>query len=287
MPQAAIPLTPVPRVPKGNDDGADLGGRPPFLEVHDAVVTRAGKTILAIDDFALAEGESVALIGPNGSGKSTFIGLVTREVAPLYRERPPVLFRGSARRPLIEIRSAVGIVSATMQDQISVHLPALSVVLGGFFGSLGVPKQFSVSDEQLALGLAALDELGLGEFAERDILTLSSGEARRVLIARALVNTPSILILDEPCTGLDPAGMYAVRETMERLIRRGRSLMLVTHYPEDIPVSLRRLVLLDGGRIRADGPKEELLTDEAMTALFKVPLHVEEHAGIYRLQGIY
>lgn len=262
-------------LPGDKDSIANQAGSvAPLVELHDARVRRAGREILRVEDFTLAEGESVALLGPNGSGKSTFIQLITREVHPLYRDRPPVLFRGNSRATLAEIKLAMGVVSAAMQDQIRVHVAAEDIVAGGLFGSLGVPQRCSVTDEQRTKACKVMDSLGIADLSGRDILTLSTGQARRVLIARALVHNPEVLIFDEPCTGLDPAGMYYVRRTMADLVSEGRSVLLVTHYPEDIPAGIDRLVLMKEGRLVADGAKEDLLTDATMSQLFHVPLEV-------------
>ncbi len=255
----------------------------PLVELRDAHVRRAGKEILAVDEFHLAEGESVALLGPNGSGKSTFIQLITREVHPLHRDEPPVRFRGSDRATLAEIKRAMGVVSSSMQDQIRVHVPAEDIVAGGLFGSLGVPQRRTVSDEQRAQARAAMAELGIAELAGRDIMTLSTGQARRVLIARALVHDPDVLIFDEPCTGLDPAGMYHVRRAMDELARAGRSVLLVTHYPEDIGPQINRVLLMKDGRLVADGPKASLLTGAALSDLFEVPLKTALDGDRYRI----
>ncbi len=255
----------------------------PLVELRDAHVRRAGKEILAVDEFRLAEGESVALLGPNGSGKSTFIQLITREVHPLHRDEPPVRFRGSDRATLAEIKQAMGVVSSSMQDQIRVHVPAEDIVAGGLFGSLGVPQRRTVSDGQRAQARSAMAELGIAELAGRDIMTLSTGQARRVLIARALVHDPDVLIFDEPCTGLDPAGMYHVRRAMDELARAGRSVLLVTHYPEDIGPQIHRVLLMKDGRLVADGPKASLLTGAALSDLFEVPLKTAPAGDRYRI----
>ncbi len=225
----------------------------------------------------------MAILGPNGSGKSTFVGLVTREVFPLYRDVPPVVFRGNERTMLAEVKRILGVVSSTMQNQITVHLPVIDVVVGGLFGALGVPKRFNVGEGERKRALHALDELGIADLAERDVMTLSTGQARRVLIARSLVHDPEVLIFDEPCTGLDPEGMFYVRQAMRKLVAGGRALILVTHYPDDIIPEVSRVLLLKEGRLFADGPKEELLTDETMSALFNVPLHVQCTSGLYSL----
>lgn len=264
---------------------ASVVAPPPLIQLRDACVRRAGRPILSVEEFSLQEGESVALLGPNGSGKSTFIGLITREVHPLHRDEAPVLFRGSSRTPLTDIKTAMGVVSSSMQDQIRVHLTAADIVAGGLFGSLGVPLRREATEGQRAQARATMASLGIADLADRDILTLSTGQARRVLIARALVHDPDILIFDEPCTGLDPAGMYHVRRTMSQLARQGRAVLLVTHYPEDIVPEMQRIVLVKGGLLVADGPKKELLTSNVMSRLFDVPLQVVETHGHYSIVG--
>lgn len=258
---------------------------PALFSIHDADVVRAGKTILHVEDFSLAEGEHVALLGPNGAGKSTFIQLLTREVFPLYRDEPPVRFRGQARPLLGDIKSALGIVSSTMHEQVRVHLPAIEVVCGGLFGTLGLPMHREVAEAEFARAREALDRLHIEALADRDIMTLSTGQVRRVLVARELVRDPSVLVFDEPCTGLDPQGMYHLRETMRTLAAEGRSIILVTHYPEDIIPAIDRVLLVKDSRVFADGPKRELLCDEVMSDLFDVPLTVSEHDGWYSLYG--
>ena len=259
----------------------------PLFKIHDASVVRGGKTILHVGDFTLEEGEHVALLGPNGAGKSTFIQLLTREVMPLWREEPPVLFRGQARPRLDEIRSTLGVVSSTMHEQVRIHLPAVDIVIGGIFGTLGLPMRTEIEGEQRAVALDALDRLGIADVADRDVMTLSTGQVRRVLVARELVRDPSVLVFDEPCTGLDPEGMYHLRDTMRTLAAEGRSVVLVTHYPEDIIPAIGRVLLVRDAELVADGPKSEILRNDVLSELFGVPLAVDEHDGWYALRGVY
>ncbi len=263
------------------------GARAPLFSLRDAHVVRGGRTILSVGSFDLAEGEHVALLGPNGAGKSTFIQLLTREVFPLHRDEPPVRFRGQARPLLADIKQALGIVSATMHDQVRVHLPVLDIVCGGVFGTLGLPNHVEATDGQRRAAMDALGRLGIADLADRDVMTLSTGQVRRVLVARELMSDPKVLIFDEPCTGLDPEGMYHVRRTMGMLAAEGRSVVLVTHYPEDIIPAIDRVLLIKDAEVFADGPKEELLTSKTMSDLFGVPLEVTERNGWYALSGRY
>lgn len=250
---------------------------PPFFELQNAVVQRAGAPILSIESFELAEGEHLALLGPNGSGKSTFVKLITREVLPLHRDEPPVRFRGRDRATLAEVKQSLGVVSSSMQDQVAVHLPSVDVVAGGLFGTLGVPVRAddAAVDDARVRALGAMELLGVDDLASRDIMTLSTGQARRVLIARALAHDPDALVFDEPCTGLDPEGMYYVRSSMRTLAQAGKSIVLVTHYPEDIIPEIKRVVLLKDGLVHADATKESLMNDQVMSDLFDVPLRVQ------------
>ncbi|HEY5540996.1 MAG TPA: ATP-binding cassette domain-containing protein, partial [Coriobacteriia bacterium] len=158
-----------------------------LLELTGATVERDGRAILSVDHFTIAEGEHLAILGPNGSGKSTLVKLLTRDILPLWAEPAPVLFRGEPRIALEDARKLLGVVSADAQEQADVVLPALEVVLGGFFGALGVPLHRTPTTEQRERALAALAELEVAHLAERIMTTLSTGEARRVVFARALV----------------------------------------------------------------------------------------------------
>ena len=172
-----------------------------------------------------------------------------------------------------------------MHEQVRVHLPAEEIVCGGIFGTLGLPMRGEVTDAHRAAALDAMARLGIASLEGRDIMTLSTGQARRVLVARELVRDPSVLVFDEPCTGLDPQGMYQLRETMRALAAEGRSIILVTHYPEDIIPAIDRVLLIKDARVFADGPKGEMLCDDVMSDLFDVPLRVDEHDGWYALAG--
>lgn len=246
----------------------------PLIQLHDAEVRRSGKTILHIGDFSLDQGQSIALLGPNGSGKSTFVKLITREIVPLYRDRAPVLFQGTDRIVLTEVHKQLGIVSSSMQDQMTVHLPAVEIVEGGLFGTLGLPAHITPTEETRQAARRALRRMHIEELADRDILTLSTGQARRVLIARALIHDPRTLIFDEPCTGLDPQGMHQVRAAMSELAAEGKGIVLVTHYLEDIVPEIETVALLKEGRLVSCGSKESLLTDQSISNLFDAPFVV-------------
>ncbi len=256
-----------------------------LLSIRGARVVRDGATILDVEAFDIHAGERLAVLGPNGAGKSTLIGLLTRDVLPLWTDPPPVLFQGESRPELDEVRSLIGVVTSAWQDMVRVHLRVEDVVCGGLFGAVGVPSHRRGRATKVARDAAAgaLERVGIGHLASRDMATLSTGEARRVLIARALVHDPRILVLDEPTAGLDPTAAWQLRATMRSLAAEARTIVLVTHHVEDIVREVERVVLMRQARVVADGPKADLLTSEVLSDLFSVELEVEERDGEYRL----
>lgn len=257
-----------------------------LLELTNARVVRDGRTILAVEHLVIHESERIAILGPNGSGKSTLIGLLTRDVRPLAPEPgepEPVLMLGRDRIDLFEARSLLGVVSFDLQEQYDVAVSVLDTVVSGYFGSVGLYRHQEYRPFMRDHALTLLESLGIAHLANRTMNTLSTGEARRALIARALVHDPRVLVLDEPCSGLDPGGAYHVREAVRELAGQGRSVVLVTHHVDDIVPEIERVVMLSEGRIVHDGAASELLSSANLSALFGVPAHVEERDGWRRM----
>lgn len=255
-----------------------------LLRLHDAKVKMDGRVILDVDDFVINQGEHIVVLGPNGSGKSTLVKLLTKEIEPVWRETPPVLFMGQPDPSEETLIETVGLVSTDVQERMMVHRTVFDIVLGGFFGSVGVPFHIGASDEQVEQARKAIREIGIPSLSERDMLTLSTGQARRALIARALINGPALLIFDEPTSGLDPEGAWNMRQSLSALAKAGHTILVITHNVSDIMPEFERVVMLQDAHIVADGPKEEVLTTQKLRHLFGVPITLVETDGRYHLQ---
>ena len=255
-----------------------------LLRLHDAKVKMDGRVILDVDDFVINQGERIVVLGPNGSGKSTLVKLLTKEIEPVWRETPPVLFMGQPDPSEETLIETVGLVSTDVQERMMVHRTVFDIVLGGFFGSVGVPFHIGASDEQVEQARKAIREIGIPSLSERDMLTLSTGQARRALIARALINGPALLIFDEPTSGLDPEGAWNMRQSLSALAKAGHTILVITHNVSDIMPEFDRVVMLQDAHIVADGPKEEVLTTQQLRHLFGVPITLVETDGRYHLQ---
>lgn len=256
----------------------------PLVELRGARVVRDGRAILDVDELTLRVGEHVALLGPNGAGKSTLLATLQRDVLPVPRDdgEPSVLLLGRDRWDLFEARRMLGTVSDQLQDLYDRGVTVEDAVVSGFFGSIGLYRHQNVTEEMRARAAETIGFLEIERLLGRRMDTLSTGEARRALIGRALVHDPLALVLDEPCDGLDPHAAYRFLRMLRRAAER-TTLVLVTHRVEDIVPEVDRVVMLKDGRVFRDGPKHELLTDEALGELFDVPAHVEERGGWYRL----
>ena len=256
---------------------------PPLLDFHNLCVMRGLK--IALDDFSLHIGadEHVAILGPNGCGKSTLIKTITRECYPVVRDDSWMRLLGQETWDVFKLREYMGIVSNDLMLSCTGEAVGRDVVLSGFFSSTAIWPNHTVDPGKIELADAALAELKITHLAERPVCEMSSGEARRVLIARALVHKPRALLFDEPCNSLDLAAQHSLRQTMRSLANSGTAIILVTHELADIVPEIQRVVLMSRGRVVADGPKDEILQIERLAALFGVTVEMARRDGHYHL----
>ncbi len=257
----------------------------PLLEFRNVTVFHGKKKVLKSLSITIHEGENTAILGPNGAGKSSFIRTILRELYPVAGDGGVVFrIRGKDVWDVFELRSTIGIVSNDLQYTFTRPVTGKEVVLSGFFSSVGVfnrtvtPAMNRRADEILAF-------LEVEHLQDRPMSALSSGESRRLLIGRALVNDPETLILDEPTNSLDLHALHTFRATLRKIARSGTGIILVTHNLHDIIPEISRVILMKDGRFCGDGPKAEMLTDTVIGDLFHVPLHVREEGGYYYATG--
>lgn len=261
----------------------DGAAAPPLLELQSVSVMRGDKLVLDRLTLRIGADEHVAILGPNGCGKSTLIKTITRECYPLAREGSFISILGRASWNVFELRTLLGIVSADLAATCTRDYTGLEIVLGGFFSSIGVQPYHQYTGEMRRKSEEALERLEASYLAERLTSEMSSGEARRVLIARALVHDPRALLLDEPSTALDLFAHQELRGTLRRLAQSGTGIVLVTHDLTDIIPEIERVVLMQHGRVVADGPKEEVLTELRLSKLFGVHVHIGTRDGYYHV----
>jgi iron complex transport system ATP-binding protein len=260
----------------------------PLLKMQGATVVRNGRRILDDLTLTIQQGEHTVILGPNGAGKSSLIRLITRQDYPLAHAdgTPPLLIFGESLWNVFQLRALLGIISEELQvSYISRSLPGrtrgLEVVLSGFFATYGVFAYQQVTETMRDRAYEALALMEATSLAEAFIETMSTGEARRLMIARALVSDPRALLLDEPTAGLDLPARQRFPETLQKIAQHGKTIILVTHRVEEIFPEINRVILLKHGRILLNGNKVETLTSKHLSALFEAPITVHKHHGYY------
>jgi iron complex transport system ATP-binding protein len=255
----------------------------PLIELRRVTVQRGDNIALRDLSLTIGAGEHVAILGPNGCGKSTLIKTITRECYPLAQPGSSVAILGHRTWDVFDLRRLLGIVSNDLMTQCTRDVTGFDVVLSGFFSSIGIGPNHVVTDDMREKAVAALELLDAAHLAEKPVDEMSSGEARRMMIGRALVHVPKALLLDEPSTSLDLFAQHELRETVRKLAQSGIGILLVTHHLSDIVPEIERVILMRNGQIDADGPKRELLTANRLRELFRVDVQLAERGGYYHL----
>ena len=260
----------------------------PILQLHDATVVKDGASVLDRLNLTIDDGEHTAILGPNGAGKSVLVSLLTHQERPLARTNgvAPVRVFGQDNWDIFDLRSRLGIVSSALHHHFvsgnsEGRITGQAAVLSAFLSSYGILRYGSVTDEMRARAATALETAGASHLARRTLDQMSSGEARRVMLARVLATAPRALVLDEPTTGLDMAARHAFMERVRQLARAGTSVILITHHVEEIIPEIGRVILLRSGRIAGDGPKDEMLTPAVLGELFGLRLAIDRVDGYF------
>ncbi len=256
---------------------------PALLDFQHISVMRGQKTVLDDITLRIQAGEHVAILGPNGSGKSTLIKVITRECYPLARPDSSLTILGRDSWNVFELRPLLGIVSNDLMSTCTRDITGLEAVLSGFFSSIGIQPYHQVTPTMRKKAQEVLDLLEVPHLADRFMDEISSGEARRILIGRALVHDPLALLLDEPSNSLDLHATLELRDFVRKLAQAGTGILLVTHHLPDIIPEIDRVILLQNGRIFADGDKQQLLSAERLTQLFGLPVELARRDGYYHL----
>lgn len=254
-----------------------------ILEVNNLRVTRGRVEILRGIAWRVARGEHWAILGPNGSGKTSLLKALTGYLSPTAGEIA-LLGRRYGACDWRELRLQIGVVTSAFTASIPLAEPALDTVVSGKFAQLDLWHRVARADRAAALRL--LRGVGLAALAAREWAYLSQGERQRVLIARALMARPRLLILDEPCAGLDPVARENFLGFIDRLARRRGSpvLVLVTHHVEEIMPAFTHALLLRDGAVLAAGPRAEVLSSAKLSATFGAALRLQRRGARLRLE---
>jgi iron complex transport system ATP-binding protein len=253
----------------------------PLAEMRQVTVRRGGRVALQDVSLTIAAGQHVAILGPNGSGKSTLMKTICLECYPVPQEGCSVMVFGQRRWNTAELRNLLGIVASDVGLPSTRPITGREAVLSGFFSSAGLWPHHRVTNVMQERADQVLRLLEVAHLADRKTVEMSSGEIRRILIARALVHDPRALVLDEPSNSLDLFAQDELRRSMRKLAQSGIAILLVTHQLADIIPEIDRVIVMREGRVVADGSKRQLFKAEYLTRLFGVRVELATRDGYY------
>ena len=246
----------------------------PILSICEVGIDRDGESILRNCSLEVWPEQTWAILGPNGAGKSFFLRVLSGDLAP-SKGTVEVLGRLVGASDLRETRKLIGTISSRMEQQFPAKIKALDVILSGFSASFGIPtfmtknnmvsQEFSVKETEV--GVRLMQEFGLLGKEHRVFGSLSDGEKKRALIARALVHSPKLLVFDEPCQGLDIGARIQLLKVLEELCNKITSVFVV-HHLEELPQAVTHVAFLKGGNLHSCGTKNEMLTSDKLSQLF-------------------
>lgn len=249
------------------------------VRISGACVRRGTSLLLADVDLVVSEGERWIVMGPNGAGKTTLLLLASARMFPTSGD-VEVLDEVMGAVDLADLKPRIGWASSAMANDLPPSESVADVVMTGAWAVSGRwREQYEESDRRRAEGLLA--DWGIAHLSDRTFGTLSEGERKRAMIARALMSDPELLLLDEPGAGLDLGGREDLVERLGRLALAddAPALIVVTHHVEEIPVGFTHGLLLAGGRVVAAGPLADVMTDAALSRAFGMPIAVQHEAG--------
>ncbi|MDE3104845.1 MAG: ATP-binding cassette domain-containing protein [Acidobacteriota bacterium] len=263
----------------------------PFLELRHVNVARGDNVVLHDIHLAIHAGEHIAILGPNGCGKSTLIKTITCECYPIIAAdptvpRPHVSIFGRERWDLTELKKRLGVVSPELPGRPTLHTTGRDAILTGFFSSSTLWPNLTVTPEMHARADEVLRQIDAVNLADKPVGQMSAGQQRRIMIGRALAGSAhagsaAMLLLDEPSNALDLAAQRDLRGLLRELAQQGTGILLITHHIADIIPEIDRILMLQDGRIVADGPKHELLTAPQLSSLFHAKVSVTVQDGYY------
>ncbi len=254
-----------------------------LIEFYNATIWRGSTRVFDSLNLTIPQHERIAILGPNGSGKTTLLKTINRELYPVARDDSWVRILGRDRWNVWELRKSIGVVSHDLHSRYTPTTTGLEVVTSGFQSSIGMHGLLAdrVSDQYIARAETILAALGMRDFRARQLKSMSTGQQRRCLLARALVHEPETLILDEPTAGLDLAAGFDYLRQISRLAKKGQNIVIVTHHINESPPEVDRIVVLKEGRIVADGSNADTLTGDLLSEVYEIPVRVANLNGFF------
>lgn len=252
-----------------------------LIEIKNANVKRNDKLILKDANLTIDKGNHLAIIGPNGAGKSTLLKVIAMEIHPLWNENLK-LIRFEKERIMKEVlREKIGFISKELFKISTLSYTARDIIAGGLLSSIGLDFHHKITESMWTTINDTIEKYNCTKLVDKKMFQLSTGEVQKVLLARALVHNPQLLLLDEAASGLDFPSRHLYRNTLNEIIQQDKTIVLVTHDLSQILPQIKRVAFMKDGKIIKIGNKEDLLTEENLSELYDREVFLDKRKGLY------
>lgn len=245
-----------------------------IIDLQNVSYRRNGKTILDNINWQVEAGEHWIILGLNGCGKTTLLNLINGYIFPAFGGKANVLGYEFGSCPIADLRKHIGWISNSLSENLPVNDKPRDIILSGKFASIGLWDE--VSDEDIAQADAIMEKLNISKLRDRTYGSLSQGEKQKVIIGRALISDPDIIIFDEACNGLDIFAKKDLYQIIEKLAEDKKSIFFVTHNTDEILPMFNKALLIKEGKIHSNGDLKEVIQLENLQDFYGSDVDVFE-----------
>tara|TARA_Y100001968_G_C19368463_1_gene723822 strand:+ start:148 stop:939 length:792 start_codon:yes stop_codon:yes gene_type:complete len=263
-----------------------MTSREAWLEMKSLEVWKNENQIFSNLTLTLNKGQNTILLGPNGSGKSAIVALINRTIYPIHKYNSEFKLFGHTEINIWNMRSKIGLISTEIDQRISGRDRVKEIIRSGLYQSFSMRNKKNLTNKDTNRVEKILREFKLSDISEKEYRILSDGQKRRVLIARAIVHNPEVLVLDEPTSKLDIKSRYILQECLENLAGKGTTILQITHDINSITKSYSRIIFIKKGRIIGDGNQSKQLTSKKLSNLFDLNLKIEKFDDYFKISSI-
>ncbi len=254
-----------------------------WLELTNIDVIKEGKYLLRNINLKLYEGEIITILGPNGSGKSSLVSLINRTIYPISRNGSSIKIFGKEQINIWQLKKYISIVNHDLNQRINTRITVRDLIQSGLYGSIGINRNEVINSIDLERTDTIINQFGLKRISQERYHFLSDGEKRNVLIARAMISNPKVLILDEPTINLDMKSLFNLFEIIGKLISSKVTIIFITNNIDSILKQTNKIILLKDGMILEQGNPNQIMQTDTINYLYDTNVELLNINGNWRV----
>ena len=259
-----------------------------IIEFENIDVGYDEKVVLKNINLKIKSGEHFAILGANGSGKSTLMKLIQSQIHPRHTKEFKKEIFGKSRYSIFELKKELGVITNDLHNYFEKeagYLNGFEVVLSGYYSSIGIFTHQDFTKEQIKKALEVMDFLEIIDLKDKKVSSMSTGQLRKCIVARALIHDPKAFVLDEPTVGLDIKAQINFIKLLQKISLKS-TIILVTHHLEEIFPEIKNVALIYNNTIFKIGKKEDILNSENLSTVFDIKIEVKQKNERYYIESI-